>query len=386
MQRTVEKVFFALLRFEINDDEICDEMKNLITPEMLSAVFKLAKRHDLAHLVGDALDKNGLLSGDTEIKKRFLHERNMAVYRYEQNQYEFEQICDTLEKGKIPFIPLKGSVIRSLYPEPWMRTSCDIDLLIQEENLEEAIQILKDELAYEETGKGSHDVNLFAPSGVHLELHFSLVETENKWKEILKDIWGQKCEGWQYRFLMTDEMFYFYHIVHMAVHMRTGGCGVKPFLDLQVLNQKIKTPKERLKELLNKGELLRFENESVKLSNAWFANVELSDTGNSLQQYILYGGVYGTMENRVVVQQIKKGGKFAYLFSRVFVGFKELSIKYPRLKKHKWLFPFYQVYRWFDLFINKKSRQYTQATIYQTRNTTDERLQLTRKLFREIGL
>ena len=57
MQQAVEKVFFALIRFEINGDELCDEIKNLITPDILPALFKLSKRHDLAHLVGDALDK-----------------------------------------------------------------------------------------------------------------------------------------------------------------------------------------------------------------------------------------------------------------------------------------------------------------------------------------
>ena len=51
MQRTVEKAFFALIRFEINGDEFCDEIKNVITPEMLPALFKLSKRHDLAHLI-----------------------------------------------------------------------------------------------------------------------------------------------------------------------------------------------------------------------------------------------------------------------------------------------------------------------------------------------
>ena len=74
MQRAVKKVFFALIRFEIKGDELCDEMKNLITPKMLPALFKLAKQHDLAHLIGGALDKNGLLTDDTEAKKRFLQD------------------------------------------------------------------------------------------------------------------------------------------------------------------------------------------------------------------------------------------------------------------------------------------------------------------------
>ena len=386
MQRMVEKVFFALIRFEINGDELCDEVKNLITLEMLPALFKLSKRHDLAHLIGDALEKNGLLPDGSETKKRFLRERNMAVYRYEQIQYEFKQICETLENAKVPFIPLKGSVIRKYYQEPWMRTSCDIDILVKKEDIEKATIVLKQKLSYEEGTTGSHDVNLFAPSGVHLELHFSLAETEGKWKAILEDVWTQKCEEWKYQFVMSNELLYFYHIVHMAVHMRTGGCGIKPFLDLQILHHHITYNREGLEELLRKGGLLNFEREAVGLSNAWFLGDKLSETGDSLRQYVLYGGVYGTLENKVAVQQIKTGGKVAYLFSRIFVGFQELSIKYPSLKKHKWLFPFYQVYRWFDLLINKKSRQYTKATIHQTRNTTDERLQLTEKLFQEIGL
>ena len=102
MQRMIEKAFFALLCFEINGEELEDELNNLITPEILPALFKLAKRHDLAHLIGDALDKNGLLEEGSEAQKRFLRERNMAVYRYEQIQYEFEQICELIKSKCIP--------------------------------------------------------------------------------------------------------------------------------------------------------------------------------------------------------------------------------------------------------------------------------------------
>ena len=386
MQRTVENAFFALLRFEMNGREICDEIKNSIMPEMLPALFKFSKRHDLAHLIGDALAQNGLLPDGTEAKKRFLQERTMAVYRYEQQQYELEQICGVLEKAEVPFLPLKGSVIRQYYPEAWMRTSCDIDVLVREEDLAKAIRALKETLSYEEKGRGSHDVNLFAPSGVHLELHFSLVESDDRWKGILQDVWTNKQGGWQYRYLMTNEMLYFYHIVHMAIHMRTGGCGIKPFVDLQLLQEKMQTSRAELDTLLTQGGLTSFENEAVRLSNAWLKGEEVSETGAALQQYVLYGGVYGTIENRVAVAQVKTGGKSAYLFSRIFVGYRELSIKYPSLKKCKILFPFYQVYRWFDLLINKKSRQYTKATIQQTQNTTSERLETTEKLFQKIGL
>ena len=42
----VSDIMFALLRFGVNGTELGDDVKNLITPEMMSAVFKLSKKHD----------------------------------------------------------------------------------------------------------------------------------------------------------------------------------------------------------------------------------------------------------------------------------------------------------------------------------------------------
>ena len=71
-----------------------------------------------------------------------------AVFRYEQLNYENERICMALEKAQIPFIPLKGSIIRKYYPESWMRTSCDVDVLVHEEDAEKAVDVLVKEYGY----------------------------------------------------------------------------------------------------------------------------------------------------------------------------------------------------------------------------------------------
>ena len=93
MELKTEQIFFELLRCEMNGVTLLEEIKNLITLEKLPALFKLSKQHDLVHLVADALDKNDLLPENTEARKRFLQERKMAVYRYEQIQYELDEIC-----------------------------------------------------------------------------------------------------------------------------------------------------------------------------------------------------------------------------------------------------------------------------------------------------
>ena len=62
-------ILFVALSSALNGNFINEEIKNLITLERLPALFKLAKQHDLAHLVGDALDKNGFLPENTEALK-----------------------------------------------------------------------------------------------------------------------------------------------------------------------------------------------------------------------------------------------------------------------------------------------------------------------------
>lgn len=358
MQRTVEKAFFALIRFEINGDELCEDLKNLITPEMLPALFKISKRHDLAHLIGNALDKNGLLPDGTEAKKRFLQERNMAVYRYEQIQYEFEQICNVLEKAKIPFIPLKGSVIRQYYPEPWMRTSCDIDILVQQERLEEVENLLISILNYAKHGVGAHDVQFYSVGGVHLELHFSLIEfqkfeQQKKAKLVLEQVWKEVEESENFIKTLRGEFFFFYHIVHMFNHFIGGGCGVRFFIDTWIIQQFIDMNNVRFNELLRTAKLVKFLDGILQTTNVWLNKGQESSIVRDIQEYVLYAGMYGDIKNRIAIEQGKKGNKGSYVFKRLFLSYEELRFQYPIINRYKILTPIYQFARWGRLLFGK---------------------------------
>ena len=85
------------------------------------------------------------------------------------------------------------------------------------------------------------------------------------------------------------------------------------------------------------------------MSAVWFNNEEPDATTLDMENYILQGGVYGTLEQHLAMSQNKKGGKFKHLMSRIFLTYKEMSIYYPSLKKYPILFPFYQVRRWFRI-------------------------------------
>ena len=102
---------------------------------MLKPLYAISKKHDLAHLICDALDKNGFLIDGTDDKKVYENERLIAIYRNEQLLYESDIVFKALDYLQVPYIPLKGAVIKKLYKDEWMRTSADLDVLIKKEDL-----------------------------------------------------------------------------------------------------------------------------------------------------------------------------------------------------------------------------------------------------------
>ena len=237
MDQRNNKILFALLRSAICGTRLTEEERNNYSPDLLQDLLKISSKHDVVHLLVFGLKQNELISKEnSDIEKCILK----AVYRYERLRYEYENLCSALEKAQIPFLPLKGSVIRKYYPEAWMRTSCDIDVLVHREDLENAISYLVSNQNYVEKERATHDVSLFTQTGIHVELHFDLVE-EGRAKnaiDVLQSVWEnvtlhEKSEYW---YEMTDAYFYFYHIAHMAKHFENGGCGIRPFIDLWILD------------------------------------------------------------------------------------------------------------------------------------------------------
>lgn len=349
----MEKIIHAmmdLIAYEVCGKEL-DKSQYTLTDEEFAKLYKLTKSHDLAHLVGDALIKNGLI-GDGELKTKFQKQIMLAVYRYEKINYELGRLRKVLNEAKIPFIPLKGSVLRRYYPEPWMRTSCDIDVLVHESDLERAVSALTTAAGYKADSKGSHDVGMFSDGCVHLELHYSLIEDKivGSVADILQNAWENASpvsDTSEYAF--GDDMFFFYHTAHMAKHFINGGCGIRPFIDIWVLNHHISFDREKRDALLAEGGLLTFAKQAEALSEAWFGTGEHTDITRRMQDYLLKGGVYGTTANRVSVQQIRKGGKIRYAFSRIWLPYDVLKFHYPSLEGKRWLLPIFEVRRWFKL-------------------------------------
>ena len=327
-----------------------------LTEEELRAVYALSKAQDLAHLVGAELMKQGALEPQSEIGGKFRKQQMIALLRYERIQYELEQICGVLERHQIPHMPLKGSVLRQYYPEPWMRTSADIDILVAPAQVNEAAELLVQELQYRNDGEKDHDIQMFSPSGVHLELHFETVERHCavNANAVLQGIWDYAIPVTDggYRRTTRDEMFYFYHIAHMAKHFEIGGCGIRFFLDLWMLCHRVDFDREKREALLREGGLLTFAQAAEALTEVWFSGAAHTDITEQMERYIVSGGVYGSSENSIAAKQARTGGNLGYARYLLFRPYSELKRQYPVLLRHKWLYPLCQLHRWIKLIFN----------------------------------
>jgi len=384
------KMIMNCIKSEVCYPSVVDGTKDApLSDERLERLYRLAKSHDLAHIVGSALFRRGILPEGSEWTEKFKKQMMVATFRYEQMQVSLTELCEALEEAKIPFLPLKGSVLRQYYPEPWMRTSCDIDILVRQEDLERAKKWLVSKLSYQEKGMHTHDISLFSPLGVHLELHYDLVEeglAQNA-SSVLRDVWRFSVvkEGWGYRYEMTDAMFYFYHVAHMAKHFESAGCGIRPLVDLWVLDHRVEHNVEDRRLLLEQGGLMRFALVARKLCEIWFADAEPDELSLQVETYILTGGVYGNQENHISIQQGKRGGKLSYALSRIFLKYDLLKFRYPILIKYKWLLPVMQVRRWGALiFCGGFKRSVKELKLNQ--NLSRDKAENIQVLLKRVGL
>ncbi len=384
----IASLLFSLLRYELTGAPLPEEIQESLTEDVLEQLFALANKHDLAHLVGEALDRANRLPKDSPTAAKFQKAQMVALYRYTRLEHERVQIYQVLNEAEIPFMPLKGILIRPLYPKPHLRTSCDIDILIHREDVERASERLVSELNYKTDHQAHyHDVSLFSPGGIHLELHFSIQEDMERLDRLLSQVWSyaEPSADGSFEYRQTPEFFMFHQVAHMAYHFFGGGCGIRPLADLYLLRTKMSFDEKTLIDMCEACDIGTFYERIKELSDVWFEDRAHNEITQRMQAYLLFGGVYGSMDNSLAVKQQIHGGKGSYLLHRIFMPYHILKVKYPILNKHKWLYPVMTVRRWFSL-LSPERRKRASVELKKNASLSEEKKQGTVNLLSELGL
>ena len=385
MAYNAKNIFFALIRVGASNGCLTVDEKAAFNPEMLPEIYKAAQKHDLSHLLGFALKKEGLMPSDWE--ERFEQRHFESVCRYEQMEYELENIRSLFDENKLQFIPLKGAVIRGFYPEGWMRTSCDVDILVHKEDINRAVKLLSANGWVAKDKIKAHDVSLFSASGVHLELHFNLHENIKCLDRVLDRVWeySSPCANVNCEYRQSNEFLIFHLLSHMSYHFISGGCGVRSLIDLWLVENQLDYDKEKLQELCVEAEIDVFAESINSLINVWFNSGEYTPTDKKIEKVIITGGLYGNARNKVSFDQAASGGKGKNLIKRIFMPYDSLKFIFPSLDGKKALIPFYWVARWFRIIFKGRLKHAIGEINENTSNTRDS-VKETEAFLAEIGL
>ncbi len=340
------------------------EVAQLKSAEAREQLYRISAAHDLQHMVGASLYKLDS-TYDGQVMQDFKESQLQAALRYTGMAAEQERISRALSEAKIPHILLKGALIRQYYPSPEMRTSCDIDVLIKNEDLDSASATLVEKLTYTKHKAGGHDVQFVSPTGVHLELHFTLAEENDTSPaaDILRNVWSTVTPSDRLPYLMDMpiEFAYFYHLAHMVKHFLYGGCGIRTIMDLWIFRHISPLDRDSAQRLICEGNISVFTRTVEELAEAWFSewDAEFTDPELSAQvdDFIRSGGIYGNTENRVRMNRVEHKSNFEYIISRLFLPYDHMKYDYPILRKYRVLMPFCQMHRWLRLLSGGTSKR-----------------------------
>jgi predicted nucleotidyltransferase len=308
-------------------------------------------------------------------------ERNRDLRKFVLHNDAQQKIEKVLKKHQIPYIPLKGAVLRNLYPTPEMRTSSDIDVLVHEDDLDRAVETIETYTDFKADHRAYHDISMLNQS-VHLELHFSIKENDDNLDKVL-------CRAWEYavptessRYEFTPEFQMFHVVAHMSYHFLHGGLGIRPFLDLWLLQNKTKFDENTVKTLCQQCGILKFYEECCNLIDIWLGDGKPTETTEMLEEFCLSGGVFGSSKFKNAARQREHRG-LKYIFSRVFPPVSQVREYYGNASGEKHSLSYYYMKRWISWFQRRKEliRQ-----ISEIMSTEKEYIDQTDELFRRLGM
>ena len=83
------RLIFELLGSAINGNELSSSVKEALDHTDITAVYDIAKKHDLAHVIAYGLRKNDVAIGD-EIGAKLKKAETLSFYRNERLKAAFE--------------------------------------------------------------------------------------------------------------------------------------------------------------------------------------------------------------------------------------------------------------------------------------------------------
>ena len=381
MASELKKTAIAVIKSAFTGEKV-----DIPSDTFIDKLHKLALKHNapvlLYYGIANCIDD----PSDQRVEPLFLHACQYIALTEYQIQCSNELIAE-FEKQGIEYMPLKGLILRDMFPKPEMRTMTDADILIHNEQYEKIKPILEEQ-GYEFV-KESGNEYAWRKQDFYLELHRYLLKPDHSdYFELVGDGWkfAQKDTDTEFGYHMTDEDFFVFQVVHFAKHYRNGGIGLKHMVDMWVyLNHKPNLDLDYARKQLAKIKLDVFVDNVLKTAHAWFDDGEWDETVELMTEVIFKSGSFGTSEQAAMSKAVKNKGekqensRANRFFRSIFLPYTNMCLLFPVLKKVPILLPFMWVWRIIYTAFNKKgvmTRHYNAIKSLSKENINDYEQQL----------
>lgn len=313
----------------------------------LEGLYAYQKEQDVSNMAYIALKKLGYTD---EQLGEFQEDYKLNVLREARFELGGQQIFDAFEKAGIPFLTLKGAILKYYYPNPALRTFTDIDIYVGE-RFYDAEQILF-KLGYEKTGFDEHnDVGYTKKPSLHIELHKDLFPDDYDFEGYFDEPYQhtELKEGYKYYHAYKTDDFFIHVLCHLYKHFTFGGCGLRQYLDIYVMTQKMELDMEYIRSELRSFGMEGFLDTTLKLNRFFFDGEKPDDELIEIAEFVFNNSTFGNAENRLVLDYDKGHGEKRTLLGNISYFADRWQLKYsqmiPRYKVLKYL-PFLLPFCW----------------------------------------
>lgn len=353
---SVEKTLIAILKEILHPSDCKARLSNVDWQEML----EFSSKQNLAHVVFLLLQRRQLPM-DRELYKKYEFLYCQAVGADLTQRYELHWLLEACKEKKIRVMPLKGCILKDLYPLPEMRAMGDLDILIDPLDSEKLRQLLC-ERGYQCVMYGVHHHDKYVlPPILTIESHTSLVSPENR---VLYRYFhqgfalGKPCGDNPFHYKMQPKEYFLFYLAHFYKHYYDeGGAGIRFVLDFYILKQAwpdVVNERMLKKDLVRLG-LWEFYDRMYRLADAWFSPWgKMEDVPEEIEDYIFRCGLFGNDEQRFQ-NHVAKSGRAGYFLERLFPRYFYMCWHYPLLKKMPLFLPFFWIWRIVTFPIQKKA-------------------------------
>lgn len=341
----------------------------------LSGLLAVAKAHSLTAIAAYALESAGIYDKDFEEEKYLCIRRNLIM------DHEREQVIEELEKAGIWYMPLKGSVIKDMYPDMGMRQMADNDILVDETRMAD-VKAIMESLRFETDIFGqSHQDVYKKPPVSNFEMHSRLLEPRyGKLYKYLIDVKEKliKDDDNEFGYHFSDDDLYIYFLIHEYKHFSEAGTGLRSLVDTYVILKHLdgKLDSDYISPKCQKLGIADFERSNREAAMKLFDCGKLTKSEQELLDIFIFSGTYGNFETRIkMAGAAHKTSKVKYIFERLKISEDALKEFYPFFYKHKALRPLLYAWRLINKAIFQKDALMSEIMVLTAVKTKTKRKQ-----------